>query len=95
MSSKDDYGSMSSIYIREILEKELQLNLDGFKRFIDATIFQFYNQLVECATKILPYLYLGSEWNASNYDSLVNDRVTHILNVSSEVDNFFRTLLST
>ncbi|CAF0835985.1 unnamed protein product [Brachionus calyciflorus] len=89
MSSKDDYGSMSSIYIREILEKELQLKLDNFKRFIDATIFQFYNQLVECATKILDYLYLGTEWNASNYDTLVNDRVTHILNVSSEVDNFF------
>ncbi|RNA41618.1 phosphatase Slingshot 2 -like protein [Brachionus plicatilis] len=89
MSSKDDYGSMSSIYIRELLERELQLKLDDFKRFIDATIFQFYNQLVECATKILDYLYLGTEWNASNYDSLVNDRVTHILNVSSEVDNFF------
>lgn len=89
MSSKDDYGSMSSIYIRELLERELELKLDDFKRFIDATIFQFYNQLVECATKILDYLYLGTEWNASNYDSLVNDRVTHILNVSSEVDNFF------
>lgn len=89
INSKDDYGSMSSIYIREMLEKELQLKLDNFKRFIDATIFQFYNQLVECATRILPYLYLGTEWNASNYDSLINDGVTHILNISSEVDNFF------
>ena len=89
ISSKDDYGSMSSVYIREMLEKELQLKLDNFKKFIDATIFQFYNQLVECATQILPYLYLGTEWNASNYDSLTDDKVTHILNVSSEVDNFF------
>lgn len=89
INSKDDYGSMSSVSIREMLERELGLKLDSFKRFIDATIFQFYNQLVECATKILPFLYLGTEWNASNYDSLVNDRVTHILNVSSEVDNFF------
>jgi protein phosphatase slingshot len=89
MSSKDDYGSMSSIHIREMLEKELQLKLDSFKKFIDATIFQFYNQLVECASQIMPYMYLGTEWNASNYDSLVNNRITHILNVSSEVDNFF------
>ena len=89
ISSKDDYGSMSSIAIREMLEKELGLKLDNFKKFVDATIFQFYNQLVECATQILPYLYLGTEWNASNYDSLQTDRVTHILNISSEVDNFF------
>ena len=89
ISSKDDYGSMSSVHIREILERELQLKLDGFKKFIDATIFQFYNQLVECATQITPYLYLGTEWNASNYDSLMSNRITHILNVSSEVDNFF------
>ena len=89
ISSKDDYGSMSSVHIRQILEKELGLKLDNFKKFVDATIFQFYNQLVECATQILPYLYLGTEWNASNYDSLQTDRVTHILNISSEVDNFF------
>lgn len=89
MRSKDDYGSMSSVSIREMLERELKLKLDNFKKFIDATIFQFYNQLVESATEILPYLYLGTEWNASNYDSLIRDRVTHILNVSSEVDNFF------
>lgn len=89
ISSKDDYGSMSSIYIRELLEKELEIKLDDFKKFIDVTIFQFYNQLVECASQLLPYLYLGTEWNASNYDSLIADNVTHILNVSSEVDNFF------
>jgi protein-tyrosine phosphatase len=89
MKSKDDYGSMSSVHIRQLLEKELELKLDTFKKFIDATIFQFYNQFIECATKILDHLFLGTEWNASNYDALSNDRVTHILNVSSEVDNFF------
>lgn len=89
INSKDDYGSMSSIAIRNILEKELQMNLENFKKFVDVTIFQFYNQLVECASQILPFLYLGTEWNASNYDSLVSDGITHILNVSSDVDNFF------
>jgi protein-tyrosine phosphatase len=89
ISTKDDYGSMSSIHIRGILEKELGMNLNDFKKFIDVTIFQFYNQLIECASQIMPYLQLGTEWNASNYDTLVADQVTHILNVSSEVDNFF------
>lgn len=89
MRSKDDYGSMSSVYIRQLLEKELNISLDGFKKFIDATIFQFYNQFIECATRIVDHLYLGTEWNASNYDALTHDGVTHILNVSSEVDNFF------
>jgi len=89
ISSKDDYGSMSSIHIRGILERELQLNLDSYKKFVDVTIFQFYNQLVECASQVLPYLYLGTEWNASNYDSLFSDGITHVLNVSSDVDNFF------
>ena len=89
INSKDDYGSMSTIHIRGILERELQLNLDNFKKFVDVTIFQFYNQLVECASQVLPFLYLGTEWNASNYDSLVTDGITHVLNVSSDVDNFF------
>ena len=89
ISSKDDYGSMSSVHIRSLLEKELNQNLDAYKKFVDVTIFQFYNQLVECASQILPCLYLGTEWNASNYDSLLSDNVTHILNVSSDVDNFF------
>ena len=89
ISSKDDYGSMSSISIRRILEAELQLNLDNFKKFVDVTIFQFYNQLVECASQVLPFIYLGTEWNASNYESLVSDGITHVLNVSSDVDNFF------
>ena len=36
INSKDDYGSMSSVSIREMLERELNLKLDSFKKFIDA-----------------------------------------------------------
>lgn len=38
---------------------------------------------------ILDYLYLGSEWNASNLDELRANGITHILNVTREIDNFF------
>lgn len=87
--SKDDYGLMSSVTIRNLLETELGCSLEFYKRYIDAIVFQFYNQLVECATQLVSYLYLGTEWNASDYDNLVKNNTTHIINVSYEVDNFF------
>ena len=88
--SKDDYGLMSSVTIRSLLETELGCSLEFYKRYIDAIVFQFYNQLVECATQLLPWgLYLGTEWNASDYDNLIRNNITHIINVSYEVDNFF------
>ena len=41
------------------------------------------------ASKIFDFLYLGSEWNASNLEELTANGVTHILNVTREIDNFF------
>lgn len=41
------------------------------------------------ASKIEEYLYLGSEWNASNLEELRHNGITHILNVTREIDNFF------
>ena len=41
------------------------------------------------ASMILDYLYLGSEWNASNLEELRANGITHILNVTREIDNFY------
>ena len=41
------------------------------------------------SSKILEYLYLGSEWNASNFVELKERKITHILNVTREIDNFY------
>ena len=41
------------------------------------------------ATEILPYLYLGSEWNASNFEELKGRGIGYVLNVSCEIENFF------
>ncbi|QQP41970.1 Uncharacterized protein FKW44_016494, partial [Caligus rogercresseyi] len=41
------------------------------------------------ASKIVDHVYLGSEWNASNLDELKANGITHILNVTREIDNFF------
>uniref|UniRef100_A0A183CSU4 DSPc domain-containing protein n=1 Tax=Globodera pallida TaxID=36090 RepID=A0A183CSU4_GLOPA len=40
-------------------------------------------------SKIFEYLYLGTEWNASNWEELKENGVQFILNVTKEVDNFF------
>ena len=37
-----------------------------------------------------PSISLGTEWNASNWDELRGNGVTHVLNVTREVDNFFQ-----
>jgi len=41
------------------------------------------------ASRIFDFLFLGSEWNASNLEELNSNGVTHILNVTREIDNFF------
>jgi protein phosphatase slingshot len=43
--------------------------------------------MIDC--RIEDYLFLGSEWNASNLDELTQNSITHILNVTREIDNFF------
>ena len=44
---------------------------------------------MESASKILDFLYLGSEWNSANREELDQNNITHILNVTKEIDNFF------
>merc|ERR1719186_2275455 len=41
------------------------------------------------ASKIFDFLYLGSEWNSGNLEELNGNCITHILNVTREIDNFF------
>ncbi len=45
------------------------MDLNEFKSFIDQEMLTILGQMDE-PTKIFDYLYLGSEWNASNLDEL-------------------------
>lgn len=47
---------------------------------------------MESASKILDFLYLGSEWNSANKEELEQNGITHVLNVTKEIDNFFPEL---
>ena len=83
-----DLDNVTSKAIRTSCEAEMGESLEEFKSFIDKEILLILGQM-NPASKILDYLYLGSEWNASNLDELKDNKITHILNVTREIDNFF------
>lgn len=52
--------------------------------FLSVSLFQ-----MEPSSKIFDYLYLGTEWNASNWEELEANNCRFILNVTREIPNFF------
>ncbi|KAL1443172.1 hypothetical protein MTO96_030422 [Rhipicephalus appendiculatus] len=83
-----DLDEVTSKFMRSRLEEELDMSLQQFKPFIDQEMLTILGQM-DAATEILEYLYLGSEWNASNLEELKDKGVGHILNVTREIDNFY------
>jgi len=86
-----DLDSITSKTIRNSLEQELAQNLNQYKAFIDEEILVILGQM-DPASRIFDFLYLGSEWNASNLEELNSNGVTHILNTTKEIDNFFPSI---
>ena len=64
------------------------MDLEEFKSFIDQEMIIILGQM-DAATRIFDYLYLGSEWNASNLEELQANGIKRIMNVTREIDNFF------
>ncbi|KAF8793186.1 Protein phosphatase Slingshot like protein [Argiope bruennichi] len=83
-----DLDEVTSKYIRTRLEEILDMDLKEYKPFIDQEMLTILGQM-DSPTEIFQYLYLGSEWNASNLEELVVNGIGHILNVTREIDNFF------
>uniref|UniRef100_A0A8B9DTA7 protein-serine/threonine phosphatase n=1 Tax=Anser cygnoides TaxID=8845 RepID=A0A8B9DTA7_ANSCY len=63
------------------------------KDFIDNEMLLVLAQM-DRPSCVFPHLYLGSEWNAANLEELQQNRITHILNVAREIDNFFPALFT-
>ncbi|KAL5261651.1 hypothetical protein ACHWQZ_G007372 [Mnemiopsis leidyi] len=74
--------------IRKQVQENLKMDLSGSKSWINEQILTIYGQMDE-PSLILDYLYLGTEWNACNLEELQENGVTHILNVSPDIENFF------
>ncbi|XP_031245029.1 protein phosphatase Slingshot homolog 3 isoform X3 [Mastomys coucha] len=83
-----DLDSVTSKEIRQALELRLGCPLQQYRDFIDNQMLLLMAQQ-DRASPIFPHLYLGSEWNAANLEELQRNRVSHILNMAREIDNFF------
>ncbi|CAK1581880.1 unnamed protein product [Parnassius mnemosyne] len=83
-----DLDEVTSKVIRGRLEDELDMDLAEYKSFIDQEMLTILGQM-DAPTEIFDHVYLGSEWNASNLEELQRNGVSHILNVTREIDNFF------
>ncbi|XP_040272541.1 protein phosphatase Slingshot homolog 1 isoform X1 [Bufo bufo] len=88
-----DLENVTCKEIRNELEKKLSCNLKEYKEYIDNEMLLILGQM-DKASLIFDYLYLGSEWNASNLEELNNVGVGYILNVTREIDNFFPGLFA-
>ncbi|XP_033748878.1 protein phosphatase Slingshot homolog 1-like isoform X2 [Pecten maximus] len=88
-----DLDEVTSIFLREALEEKLKRSLKSHKKFVDQEMITIMGQM-DSPTMIKDYLYLGSEFNASNLEELTENGVDHILNISREVDNFFPEILT-
>lgn len=64
-----DLDEVTSKYIRSRLEEELDMDLGEYKPFIDQEMLTILGQM-DAPTEIFDHVYLGSEWNASNYEEL-------------------------
>ena len=84
----EDLDDITSKTIRIKLEVDLNQKLEEFKSFIDEEILLIFGQM-DPASKIFEFMYLGSEWNASNLEELNTNGITHIMNITREIDNFF------
>lgn len=64
-----DLDEVTSKYIRSRLEEDLDMDLGEFKSFIDQEMLTILGQM-DAPTEIFEHVYLGSEWNASNFEEL-------------------------
>ena len=67
-----DLDHCSCKMIRQALEKEVDLDLTPYKGYIDKEMFTILGQM-DCSSEITDYLYLGSDWNASNIEELTEN----------------------
>lgn len=83
-----DLGNLTSRMVLDNLTSRLDFDLKPYKKYIDNEILVTLAQM-DRPSKIFDYLYLGSEWNAANFEELQKNNVGYILNVTREIDNFF------
>lgn len=84
----EDLENITSKQVRSALEERIGLDMKNYKEYIDNEMMVTMAQM-DKPSKILDYLFLGSEWNAANFEELQKNNIGYILNVTMEIDNFF------
>ncbi|XP_019730359.1 protein phosphatase Slingshot homolog 3 [Hippocampus comes] len=84
----EDLDNLTSKMVHTALKTRIGFDMRPFKEYIDNEILVTMAQM-DKPSKIFDYLYLGSEWNAANFEELQKNNVGYILNVTREIDNFF------
>ncbi|KAI7801852.1 protein phosphatase Slingshot homolog 3 [Triplophysa rosa] len=84
----EDLENITSKQVRIALESRMGMDMKDYKENIDNEMMVTMAQM-DKPSRILDYLYLGSEWNAANFEELHKNNVGYILNVTMEIDNFF------
>uniref|UniRef100_A0A671NXL9 Protein phosphatase Slingshot homolog 1 n=2 Tax=Sinocyclocheilus anshuiensis TaxID=1608454 RepID=A0A671NXL9_9TELE len=84
----EDLENITSKQVRTSLESKIGIDMKDYKEYIDNEMMVTMAQM-DKPSRILDYLYLGSEWNAANFEELQKNNVGYILNVTMEIDNFF------
>jgi len=59
--------------MREKLQESMKIDMREYRSLINEEMLVVMRQM-DSASKILNYLFLGSEWNASNLDELQQNR---------------------
>ncbi|XP_055331062.1 protein phosphatase Slingshot homolog 1-like [Paramacrobiotus metropolitanus] len=86
-----DLEQVNSKEIRQRVESTLKMDLSAYKSFIDHEILVILGQM-DSASEIFDHLYLGTEWNAGNLEELRKKGIELVLNVTTEINNFFPNL---
>ncbi|XP_022069583.2 protein phosphatase Slingshot homolog 3 [Acanthochromis polyacanthus] len=84
----EDLDNLTSKMVHTALQSRIGFDMRPYKEYIDNEILVTMAQM-DKPSKIFDYLYLGSEWNAANFEELQKNNIGYILNVTREIDNFF------
>uniref|UniRef100_A0A8C8EHT8 protein-serine/threonine phosphatase n=1 Tax=Oncorhynchus tshawytscha TaxID=74940 RepID=A0A8C8EHT8_ONCTS len=84
----EDLENITSKQVRSALEARIGMDMKNYKEYIDNEMMVTMAQM-DKPSKIFDYLFLGSEWNAANFEELQKNNVGYILNITREIDNFF------
>ncbi|RUS89740.1 hypothetical protein EGW08_002443, partial [Elysia chlorotica] len=87
-----DLDEATSIMLRRAVEEKMGISLISYKSYFDEEVMRILGQMDE-PSEILDFLYLGSEWNASNLEEIKSKGIGYILNITKEIDNFFMGML--